>query len=276
MGEYIAFRRHGNVYAVNTAGGKPTQRASGGVFDFAFGRGGALYVTRPNGHSCDLYTATGTRPLVRWSDIRDQVDRGEGLCDISSHPYGGVLFEADNFTLGSVATWLLDPRTQLVRGVGFGYQPAISRTGRRIVTVVRYYAPFGGGYMSLVMYEPGHPQAYRHVVPLPTRSYAPEYGSPSLSRDSRRLAASRSSCGAITCVEELVVGPLGGRLRTTGFSVKTIRGTAWATDGKSLFVGAARTEGERFDLYQVPLNGDQPQIVLRGIGAWTIRGASMS
>lgn len=220
--------------------------------------------------------ATGTQPVLRWRDIREQVDRGEGLCDISSHPNGGLLFEADNFTLGSVSTWLLDPRSKLVRGVGFGYQPAISGTGRRIVTVVRYYARFGGGYMSLVMYEPGRPQSYRHIVPLPTKSSAPEYGYPSLSRDSRRLAASRSSCGAVTCVEELVAGQLGGRLRATGFSVKTIRGTAWAGDGKSIFVGAARAQGAQFDLYQVPLNGNPPRLVVRGIGAWTMRGASMS
>lgn len=74
--EYVAFRRDGNVFTVNTAAGRPTLRASGGVLDFAFGRGGSLYVTRPNGNSCDVFSARGTRPLVRWRDIRAQVDRG--------------------------------------------------------------------------------------------------------------------------------------------------------------------------------------------------------
>jgi hypothetical protein len=198
--------------------------------------------------------------------------RGEtGLCEIVGDPRGGLLFDVTATAFPSERVWHVDPASGRVRFVAYGFQPAPSPGGGRLV-VVRHRAD----YPTLLAGKPGAPESFAPIAPVPRDPSKVGYAYPAFDPDGRRLAAVRTTVERGTLRSELLVGRPGGRLAAVWRvpSPRRLGRVAWLGDGRALLALVYETRRASIGaLYRVPLGKGRPRLVLRDVSAFALRWA---
>jgi hypothetical protein len=269
----LAFVRAGGaVFVSQPDGTRPIARIRGasGLAGVAFDRDGHLYVTRVSDRpGCNLFRAGVRRPLLRFRDIRATVRGETGLCEIVAGPRGGLLFDVTANAFPSERVWHVDPATARVRFVAYGFQPAPSPAGERLV-VVRHRAD----YPTLLAGRPGAPGTFRPIAPVPRDPSKVGYGYPAFDASGQRIVAVRTTVEGGTVGSALLVGRPGGRLAPVWrvASPRRLGPVAWLGDGRSLLALVYETRRASIGaLYRVPLGGGRPRPVVRDVTAFALR-----
>jgi hypothetical protein len=183
------------------AGTSHVQLVTSGVVSAALTPDGALYVTRPTGQgaaSCDLYSGSTDKLVLSWQDVSVPVDRLRGLCRISTDGAGGVLFEADDGTVASIAVWDFNPGTRQVNIVADGFSPTAAEGGTPTATVYHGYYAAGGSYDIPYAGPLGGPQ--HPLAAVPARAAEVDWEAPALSWNGRLFAAQFSKRQSVSVV----------------------------------------------------------------------------
>ena len=270
-----------NTYDLYGAGkdGSRLRRLTTGVAGAAFGAGETIFVTRPissspNTGSCDLYKLSPSERILAWTSVVGLVNRGYGLCSISSNGRGGVFFRTSNGTAASEDVWNFDLSRRNVTHAAYGYAPSASMGGMWMSVLVHEYYPTSGSYEMPFVLAPGAVEG-NGIVPIPDPSKGPYYSAEAISPDGNTMALGTYEAGVEKIFEyrlsvshlSLMGSPTLLWRVPTGSEVWQL---GFYADGELLAVLAASAKARSATLYDLPRNGGVPHALVSGVSSIAI------
>jgi hypothetical protein len=271
----VAVLSDAGIVAISSAGGAATSVAGPDAWQgLAYSGDGTLLATRSDEaeNGCDLVNPVSGVVLATPDDVLSVADRSQGLCEISTDPAGGILFEADNGTAGSTASYRLGLGDLAVTPALSGYAASAASDGTVVAVQHRYWTAGGSYEQPWLMTASGRARA---LATAPKRLGAGlEFTATVISRDGRTVAATAIQ-GARRYHGVLYAAGAAGRFTTPIWSLsirKLFVGVQWLPDSDpGLMVGvAASSSASDFALYRTDTRAGHRQRLLDHVRAFAV------